>query len=297
MKKTERQKSFESADLRGKTVVFTGGTDGLGKEAVKKMAKMGATIMLLGRNESKTKAVVSELNAISKKELTHYIHCDLASQQSVRKAAGLIIDKCKQIHFLINCAGANVGSRQVSKEGFEMNWTINHLSPFLLTNLLLDRIKETPKSKIINLSSATTGWIKMNYDDLQLTKKWSLLQSYAQAKLAMIMCTRKLAKELEGTGITINALNPGFIKSNLLRDGKGLDRIIGVPYMFLFAEKTENGGDRILRLALSDEFENVSGKFIDEDHIKNPNPEALDNELVERIWNTSRQHIGINKLN
>jgi NAD(P)-dependent dehydrogenase (short-subunit alcohol dehydrogenase family) len=293
MKKTDRQKSFEGIDLKGKTVVFTGGTDGMGKEAVKKMAKMGATIMLLGRNESKTKAVVAELNAISKKENTHYVHCDLASQQSVRSAAELILNKCSKIDYLINCAGANIGTRQVSEEGYEMNWTINHLSPFLLTNLLLDRIKETPSSKIINLTSATTAWIKMNYDDLQLTKKWSLLQSYAQAKLAMIMCTRKLAKELQGSGVTINALNPGFIKSNLLREGKGLDRIIGVPYMFLFAEKTENGGDRILRLALSDEFENVSGKFIYEDYIKNPKPEALDKNRIEQIWTISKEQIGI----
>ena len=109
----------------------------------------------------------------------------------------------------------------------------------------------------------------------------------------MIMCTRKMAKELEGTGTIINALNPGFIKSNLLHDGKGLDRIIGVPYMFLFAEKTVNGADRILRLALSDEFENVSGKFIYEDHIKNPNPDALDDKLCEKIYQISLEQVGI----
>lgn len=295
MKTKYRQKSFAGINLNGKTVVFTGGTDGMGKEAVKKIAKMGATIILLGRNETKTKAVITELNNIAKKENTYYIHCDLASLKTVKKASKLILEKCSKIDFLINCAGANIGTRKVSEEGYELNWTINHLGPFLLTNLLLNRIKETPNSKIINLTSATTNWIKMNFEDLQLTKKWSLLQSYAQAKLAMIMCTRKMAKQLKGTGVTINALNPGFIKSNLLREGKGLDRIIGVPYMFFFASKTEVGGDRILRLALSDEFENVSGKFIYEDHIKNPNPEALENELINRIWNISKQHIGMNE--
>ena len=102
MKRSDRQKSFAGTDLTGKTVVFTGGTDGMGKEAVKKLAKMGATIMLLGRSEAKTKAVVSELNTISKKENTHYVHCDLASQQSVRKAAELILDTCANINYLIN---------------------------------------------------------------------------------------------------------------------------------------------------------------------------------------------------
>ncbi|MCT4588919.1 MAG: SDR family NAD(P)-dependent oxidoreductase [Carboxylicivirga sp.] len=291
MKTKDRQESFVGANLNGKTIVFIGGSDGMGKIAVKKLAAIGATILLLGRNEAKTKAVVTELNAIANKENAQYVHCDLASLKGVRQAAEIVLDKCPKINFLINCAGANVGTRQVTEEGYEMNWTINHLGPFLLTKLLLDRIKETPNSKIVNLTSATTGWIKMNYDDLQLTQKWSLLQSYAQAKLAMIMCTRKMAKKLEGTGTTINALNPGFIKSNLLHDGKGLDRLIGVPYMFLFAEKTENGADRILRLALSDEFEGVSGKFIYEDHIKNPNPEALDDELVEQIWKVSKEQV------
>lgn len=294
MKNAERQKSFEGVDLKGRTIVFTGGTDGLGKAAVMKLAGMGATIMLFGRNEVKTRAVVSELNTISGKENTHYLHCDLASQNSIRKAAEIVLKKCNKIDYLINCAGANVGSRQISEDGFEMNWAINHLGPFLLTHLLLDRIKATPNSKIVNLSSATTGWIKMNYDDLQLTKKWSLLQSYAQAKLAMIMCTRKMAKELEGDGVVVNALNPGFIKSNLLNNGtRGLDRIIGTIYMFLCASKTEVGGDRILRLALSKDFEGVSGKFIFEDAEKDPNPDALNDELVERIWNTSMQHIRI----
>ncbi|BDD03863.1 SDR family NAD(P)-dependent oxidoreductase [Aureibacter tunicatorum] len=294
MKKEIRQKSFEGMDLKDKTVVFTGGTDGLGKAAVTKLAKMGATIMLLGRNKAKTKAVVSELSAISKKENIYYVHCDLASQKSIRKASEIILDKCPKINFLINCAGANVGTRQTSEEGFEMNWAINHLGPLLLTKLLLNRIKETHNSKIINLSSATSGWIKMNYDDLQFAENWSLLKSYGQAKLAMIMCTRRLAKELEGTGVTVNALNPGFIKTNLLNNGtKGLDRIIGVPYMFLFASKAEIGGDRILRLALSDEFENVSGKFIYEDHIKNPNAEALISSNIERVWKISKEHIGL----
>ena len=293
MKLADRQKSFMGMDLNGKTIVFTGGTDGMGKVAVTKLAKMGATIMLLGRNEAKTKAIVSELNAISKKENTHYIHCDLASQESIRKAANTILDTCSKINYLINCAGINVATRQVTKEGYEKNWAINHLGAFLLTNLLLERVKESAPARIINLSSAMEKYGHIRFDDLQTVHKWSLLKTYSQAKLAMNMCTRKMAKELKGSGVTVNALNPGFIKTNLLRDHSGWTALIGVPYMFFFASKPEVGGDRILRLALSKEFEGVTGKFIFEDAERDPNSEALEELLVEKVWEISKQHVGL----
>jgi len=296
MKNTDRQKSFEKINLEGKTIVFTGGTDGIGKAAVIKLAKMGARIMLLGRNEDKTKTVVAELNEISGKENTHYVHCDLASQKSIREAARTILHRCTKIDYLINCAGINVVSRQVTKEGYEKNWAINHLGPFLLTNLLLERIKESAPAKIINLSSAMEKYGHICFDDLQTIQKWSLLKTYSQAKLAMNMCTRKMAKDLAGSGVTVNALNPGFIKTNLLRDHNSWTALIGVPYMFFFASKAEVGGDRILRLALSKEFEGVSGKFIFEDAEKDPNPEALNEDIVEKVWAISKEHTSLKNL-
>jgi NAD(P)-dependent dehydrogenase (short-subunit alcohol dehydrogenase family) len=295
MKTIDRQKSFEGIDLRGKIVVFTGGTDGMGKAAVKKLAAKGATIFLLGRNKEKTIAVISELNEIAGKKNTNYVHCDLASQKSIREAAKLILERCEKIDLLINCAGIQPGAdRKVTIDGFELNWAVNHLGPFLLTNLLLNKIKESAPARIVNLSSATEKNGHIHIDDLQLKDNWSMLKAYPQAKLAMNMCTRKMAKELTGTGVAINALNPGFIKTNLLNNGlKGWGKIAGALYMYIAASKPEIGGDRILRLALSKEFEGVSGKFIYEDVVRDPNPEALDNKIVEKIWAISKEQTNL----
>ena len=179
-----RTKDFLNTDLNGKTVVFTGGTDGMGKAAVEKLASIGAEIMLLGRSKEKTVAVVSELNKIANKHNAHYVPCDLASQESIRNAADIILEKCPKIDLLINCAGANFGERKLNKEGHELTWAINHLAPFLLSHLLLERLKESAPTRIVNLSSATERSGHIQFDDLQLSKGWSTFRSYTQAKIS-----------------------------------------------------------------------------------------------------------------
>ena len=284
-------KDFLNKDLKGKTIVFTGGTDGMGKAAVTKLAKMGAKIMLFGRREGKSLQAIKEIIAISNNHDIYYVPCDLASQKSIRNAGNVILEQCPRIDILINCAGMNAGERVLTEDEFEMSWAVNHLASFLLNNLLLERLKASAPARIVNLSSAMEKHGHIHFSDIQLENSgWSTLKSYAQAKLAMNMMTRKMAKELAGTGVTINALNPGFIKTNLLQNIKGWERIIGVPYMFFFASKPEVGADRILRLALADEYENISGKFVYEDVIKDPNPEALDDTIVNKVWDLSKEH-------
>lgn len=284
---------FLNTDLTGKTIVFTGGTDGMGKVAVEKLAKMGATIMLLGRGREKTMKVVDTLNALTNTSNIHYVPCDLASQKSIRNAAKFILEKCPKIDILINCAGINANERIITEDGMEMSWAVNHLSHFLLNHLLLDRLKASAPSRIVNLSSATEKSGRIRFDDIHLSKGWSTFKSYTQAKLAMNMVTRKMAKELHGTNVTVNALNPGFIKTNLLRSLNGWEAWIGIPYMFFFASKPEVGADRILKVALSDEYANISGEFVYEDYIKAPNPLALDDEIVDRVWIISKEHTGL----
>jgi NAD(P)-dependent dehydrogenase (short-subunit alcohol dehydrogenase family) len=279
-----------SQSLNGKVVVFSGGSDGMGKVACEKLAAMGAEVVLLGRSPEKTTAVVNAINAKHPGK-SRFIKCDLASLASVRACAEAVLQTTPKIHILVNCAGANASERKLTEDGFESMWQVNHLGPFLLTNLLLTRVKESVPSRIVQLSSATEKWGHIDLDDLQKEKGWSLFRSYASAKLAMNMCVRRLSKDLQGTQVTINALNPGFIQTNLVSATNGCNACLGKPLMRFFSEPTENGADRIITAAIAPQYDGVSGEFIYETYVRDPNPEALDDVLVEKVWNVSRQHV------
>ena len=277
-------------DLTGMTVVFTGGTDGMGRVAVGRLAKMNATLFILGRNPEKTARTVDELNRLVGEERASGLTCDLGSLASVRTCAATLLEQGPRINLLVNCAGANIYERTVNSDGYEMNWAVNYLGPYLLTHLLLDSIRESAPARIVNLSSATEIWGRIHFGDLQLTRNWSLFKSYAQAKLATNMATIALARRLEGTGVTVNALNPGFIRTALLRDITGIQKI-SRPVMNRFASPPEVGAERILTVALSPRYDSVSGKYIYEDAIRPPNKEALDDAIVERLWPLTQEAI------
>lgn len=276
--------------LEGKTIVFIGGTDGMGRVAVEMLYEMGADIVLLGRNESKTLAVIEAITAGHERPI-HFERCDLASMASVRTCAERVLSARERIDVLINCAGANLPTRRLTQEGFETVFAINYLGPVLLTRLLLERLKASGSARIVNLSSAGEAMGHIHFDDLQLEHGWSPGGSYAQAKLGLNMFTIELARELETTDVRVNALNPGFIQSNLLRDLEGIEGMFrGV--MRVFASPPEVGADRIVRLAVSSEYRDVSGEFVYEDAIAAPNPEASDPEIRTRLMAASESMLG-----
>ena len=268
-------------DLSGKTVVFVGGTDGMGRVAVQMLYAMGADVVLLGRTKSKGEAVVDDLSSSGRGTINFEI-CDLASMESVRACVDRILAAHPRIDVLVNCAGTNTQTRKLTDEGFEFNWAVNYLGPFLLTNLLLERLARSAPARIVNLSSETEALGHIHFDDLQLESGWSSVKSYAQAKLALIMFTMELARKLEGTDVTANVLNPGFIQSNLLRELKGVQGLFRWV-MRVFASPPEVGADRIVRLAISSRYSGVSGKFVSEDDIEEPNPEALDEAIRDEL--------------
>lgn len=282
-------------NLAGKTIVFTGGTDGMGRDACEKLARMGAEIVLLGRNPKKTTRVAREINTVAGAERVRTGIVDFESMTSVRECAVEVLADTPHIDVLVNCAGANFGERKMTNDGVERSWAVNHLAPFLLTHALLDRLKKSAPARVVQLSSATQAQGHIALDDLTRAGDWSTLNSYAQAKLAMIMCGQRLAEELEGTGVTVNALNPGWIDTDLARgsDIKGPEKLFAKYVTPLVAAPTFTGANRIITAAIAPQYDGVSGKFIYEDYVRTPNKEAQDAAIVDAVWDISLQQTGL----
>ncbi|MCY4304160.1 MAG: SDR family NAD(P)-dependent oxidoreductase [Aestuariivita sp.] len=284
-----------NVELSGKVVVFTGGTDGMGRVAVERFAEMGADICLFGRNLEKARAVETDIKAAGSRGQFSIVECDIGSLDHVRKASDDVLQRHGRVDFLINCAGANLSERRLSSDGYEMNFVVNYLGPFLLTELLLERIKMTPNARIIHVTSATQNFAKLQLDDLHFeNNSWSMLKSYAQAKLYMIMHVRDLATRLTGSTVSVNALNPGYIQTNLLRHAKGFEKVF-IQLFGGLAAPTWVGGERILCAALDPQYEIISGKYIYEDMLLDPNPLALDDANVSRLMQLSHDLTGLNK--
>ena len=277
-------------DLTGTQVVFTGGTDGMGNLAVRRLAQMNASLFIVGRNPDKTEKTVEGLNQAAGMSRAVGVECDLGSLDSVRACAAALLEQCPRIDVLVNCAGVIVWERILSPDGYEMTWAVNYLGPHLLTQLLLGRLKESAPARIVNLSSSAASSGRIHFDDLQLERGWGALRAYSQAKLATNMATRALARRLEGTGVTVNALHPGLTRTSLVRDASGVRRVWPLV-MNAFGSPPEVASERILAAALSPRYDGVSGQYIYEDAIRQHDKAALDDAAVERLWSLSEESL------
>ncbi|MBM7035277.1 SDR family NAD(P)-dependent oxidoreductase [Vibrio ulleungensis] len=260
-------------DLLGKTIVFTGGTDGIGQVAVEMLYEMGANIVLLSRNPEKANAQIQSLHVSpSAGNITLEI-CDLASMDSVKACAERILANHTKIDILVNNAGINMTKPVVTSDGFETNWAINYFGPRLLTELLLERIKASAPARIVNLTTNTEFIANIDFDDIQSRANFVSDNSYVESKLSMNMFTIDLANELANIEVTVNSLCPGHIRSNLLNHLEGTEKIMKYV-MHYAASPTVVGADRIVRLAISSHFNNASGIYVCEDKIKSHHSEA-----------------------
>ena len=205
------------ARLDGKTVIITGANTGIGLETAVDLAKRNARVILACRSVERGETAAVEVRKRSGNDNAVFIQLDLASLDSVREFAAKILEEEPRIDILINNAGVTNNAFTKSTDGFELTFAVNHLGHFLLTNLLLDCIKEAPSARIINISSSVYRGGQINLNDINLERSYGAFEAYAQSKLANILFTRKLAKELQGTGVTVNAVHPGLIYTNIFR--------------------------------------------------------------------------------
>ena len=213
----------------GKICLVTGGTNGIGKATAQALAQMGATIVIVGRDAQKAAQVSKEIQAASGSQNVDWLLADLSSQQDIRRLVAEFKSKYSQLHVLINNAGGTFMTRQLSVDGIEMTFALNHLAYFLVTNLLLETIKASAPARIINVSSDAHSGGKIDFDNLQGERSYSGIGPYGNSKLANILFTTELARRLEGTGVTVNALHRGLVSTGFGKNNPGLlMKIMGV---------------------------------------------------------------------
>lgn len=274
--------------LKNKVILITGATSGIGKETARGLAKLGATIVFTTRDKQKGIDTKEELMSFSGNKDIHAIFCDLASFDSIRACCDEFKSKFNRLDVLINNAAIWDYTRRESKDGIENIFATNFLAPFLMTHLLLDLLKKSSPSRIINLTSGLHGGT-INFEDIEFKEKFSGFKAYRHSKLGVILFTRLLAKKLEGTGVTVNCVHPGMNRTNLGRDAGKISQAI----FKLITKDPKIGAETSIYLASSKDVEGVSGKYFYKKTPKESSKESYDMDLAEKLWQLGAKYTGL----
>lgn len=277
-----------SWSIKDKTVLVTGATNGIGKVTALRLAEQGAHVVIVSRSAQKCAAVSEEIRTQSGNARVEWIAADLATLAGVEEAAAEFRARHQQLHVLINNAGGVFVDRIETADGYEMTFALNHLSYFRLTQLLQDLLIASAPARIVNVSSDAHYGGSMNFDDLMGVKKYSSWAAYSQSKLANVLFTYALARRLEGTGVTANALHPGFVATGFGRNNGGLMGMV-MPLVQLFAIKPEKGAETSVFLATSPTVTGVSGKYFASCKPKESSKASYDVTAQDRLWSISEQ--------
>ncbi len=280
-------------DVSNKLFLITGATSGIGKAAALAITAQGGKVVIVGRNPQKTATTVAEIKQVSGSPAVEYLLADLSSQAEVRRLAAEFQQRYDRLDVLVNNAGGVFMRRQETVDGLEMTFALNHLSYFLLTNLLLDMLKTSTPSRIVNVSSGAESGAKPDWDDLQMTKKYSGFQAYACSKRFNLYFTYELARRLDGSGVTVNALHPGAVATGLWSNpARGLAGLV-TPLTRLVMRSPEKGAETAVYLATSPEVEGVTGKYFVDMKQKYSSRASQDTEAARRLWQISEDLTGL----
>ena len=275
-------------NMAEKVCLVTGGNSGIGKSVALGLAKMGATVVVVSRNKEKGETAVTDIVEKSGNKNVELIQADMSSQNSIHQLVNEFRARHEKLHLLINNAGVYLTKRSETEDGLESTFAVNHLGPFLLTSLLVDILKASAPSRIVNVTSDAHKGARVNFDDLQGERKFSGWQAYGQSKLAMILYTRGLAKKLEGTGVTVNSAHPGVVRTNFAKNNGGLV-MLGFRFLGIFFISPESAAKRILYVATSPDLEGVTGKYFTKMHEVKSSQESYDDDSARRLWQISEQ--------
>lgn len=284
--------------MQGKTVLITGGNAGIGLATAVDLARQGAQVVIVSRNAEKGQAALKEIAAAASGPQPGMLQADLASFRQVRQLAADFLQQNDRLDVLINNAGAFFSEYGETEDGIERQFAINHLAPFLLTNLLLDKLKACAPSRIVNVASRAHYRGSMNFDDIGFKQNYDgFLKAYSQSKLANVLFTNELARRLEGTGVTANSLHPGVVSTSIAqKESKGIYRL-GWALLRPFMITPEKGAQTTIFLASSPKVEGVTGKFFNKSKVQRASDEAYDEAydeaIANRLWELSEELVGI----
>lgn len=283
--------------IDGKTVIITGANSGIGKATALELANRGATVILGCRCLGKGEAAATEIKNLSGNANVSAMKLDLASLDSVRKFVENFKAKEISLDVLINNAGVMLCPFKKTEDGIEEHLSVNYLGHFLLTLLLLDKLRAAPEARIINVSAVAHYVATIQLEDINLETNYVPREAYGQSKLAQVMFTRELAKRLEGTKITVNSLHPGIVRGTGLVKYTPLNRLwvrfVTFPVTWLLLKTPKDGAQTTVFLATSAEVEGISGKYFSDCQLRTPSELVLDTEKLHRLWTVSTELVGL----
>jgi NAD(P)-dependent dehydrogenase (short-subunit alcohol dehydrogenase family) len=282
--------SQESKRMQGKTCLVTGATSGLGAVAATELARMGATVIVGGRNASKCATQADEIRRATGARVETAV-ADLASMQQVRRMAAEVADRFERLDVLVNNAGTVLYERTLTPDGFEKTFAVNYLAPFLLTNLLLDRLKASPAARVVNVSSTAHANGTIDFENLQGERRYERLDAYGRSKLALLMFTYELARRLQGTTVTANAIHPGVVATELGAEGGMKERLrVRVRNLTRRSMLTpEEGGRYLVHAASAPELAGVTGRYLDRGQDVRSSAASYDEAVQRKLWAVTEQ--------
>jgi len=283
---------LHSGPMAGRTVLVTGGTGGIGRATGLGLAMMGAHLAITGRDRGRTEGAAREIRAAGGGQVDVFV-ADLSSHSEVRRLAEEVLQRLSRIDVLVNNVGGYWSTRHVTADGLERTFALNHLAPFLLTNLLLDRLQQSAPARVVTVSSNAHAQGRIDFDDLQGERSYSGARAYSQSKLANVLFTYELARRLPATSVTANALHPGVTRTSFgAEDPGGVQRLL-VPLMRPFMKAPAQGAATSIHLASAPDLEQVTGRYFANSKPKRSSKHSYDEAAAARLWRVSADLVGL----
>jgi len=283
---------IHTGPMAGRTVLVTGGSGGIGKATALALAAMGAQLAITGRDRGRAEDAAHEIRTAGGGQVDVFV-ADLSSQSEVRRLADEILQTLPRIHVLVNNVGGYWNTRHVTADGLERTFALNHLAPFLLTTLLLDRLKQSAPSRVVTVASHAQAMGRMDFDDLQGERSYSGARAYNQSKLANVLFTYELARRLQATSVTANALHPGVVRTSFGAEDPAVVQRLFIPFLLHFMKDPAQGAATSIHLASAPHLEHVTGCYFANSRPKRSSERSYDKAAATRLWRVSADLVGL----